>query len=264
MNEIPSKATQITKDAIFRGRLGLAQPLSGYRFSVDSILLIWFSHRYRGYRCLDLGCGCGVVGLGLLTTGGAREVVGVEIQPRLAALARRNGAESFPESFEVVEGDMRDPVEATASGSFDLVVSNPPFWKENSGRKSSDAERSIACHEIEITVDALTGVARRTMHQRRGKFCTIFPARRLDDLLLALSREGLSAVDVLFVHPVRGQGAESVLVEARPGKSGRMKVEPPLFLKDENGVDTPEATRILSGEFSSAVRASRGDRTEPG
>ena len=85
-----TKTDEQTLDAIFEGRVLLSQPRRGYRFAVDSLLLAWFACGDRQARsCLDLGAGCGVVGLGLLAARAVRELVAVEIQPRLAELCEQ-------------------------------------------------------------------------------------------------------------------------------------------------------------------------------
>lgn len=256
MIENDQDAGSATRDSIFSGRLALEQPAKGYRFAVDSVLLAWFAGRKPARRCLDLGCGCGVVGLGLLSSGGALNAVGVEIQARLARLATTNGRASFPDAYTLVEGDLRSDLRGL-EGEFDLVVSNPPFWAVDTGRQPPDEERSIACHEIKATIEEVAMAARRRLNQRKGRFCCVFPARRLDDLLRGLEAAGLFAVEALFVHPTMDKPAEMLLVEARPGRGGKLRVIQPLFLKTRDGQDTPEAAWILEGRF-----ISRGEPSE--
>ena len=56
-----------TVDAICRGAVTLAQPRRGYRFNIDSVLLADFTRRIVSSPVedlvVDLGAGCGVVGL---------------------------------------------------------------------------------------------------------------------------------------------------------------------------------------------------------
>ena len=54
---------EITRDAVYEGRLTILQPRNGYRFSIDAYLLIWFASRGRTAELsADFGAGCGVVG----------------------------------------------------------------------------------------------------------------------------------------------------------------------------------------------------------
>jgi len=252
-----------TADALFDGRLLLRQPRSGYRFSADAPLLVWFVCRKaprRAQWAVDLGAGCGVVGLGLLMADAAEQVVAVETQARLAALCTENAvANGLADRFCVVNDDMRSLPPALARRRFDLVVTNPPFWPADSGNLPEDDERRIACHEVSIDIDGWIGVAAGLLERRRGRLCAVFPARRTAELLAGLARRGLGATTVLAVHPTPEAGAELVLVEARHGVTRPTAVEPPLFLRERCSRDSEAARAVFSGEFSAAL-AKRRDR----
>ena len=81
----------VSDDSLFDGRMVCRQPRQGYRFSVDSILLAHFSPVQNGDSVLDMGCGCGIVGLIMMFRWQTllQKLVGLEIQPELAELAER-------------------------------------------------------------------------------------------------------------------------------------------------------------------------------
>jgi len=255
-----------TADALFDGRLLLRQPRIGYRFSADAPLLVWFASRAparRARRAVDLGAGCGVVGLGLLMADAAERVVAVEIQSRLAALCAENAAENgLADRLQVVNEDMRSGSPALARRRFDLVVTNPPFWPADSGHLPEDEERRIACHEVRIDLDGWIDVAARLLERRRGRLCAVFPARRTAELLAALSGRGLGATAILAVHPSPDAEAGLVLVEARHGAARPIAVEPPLFLRQRCDRDSEAARAVFGGAFSEAL-ARRPDRRRP-
>lgn len=250
-----------TRDAIYLGCLILEQPATGYRFSVDSLLLTEFAGQGRpASRAVDLGAGSGIVGLSLLAAGAAEHVVAVEVQPRLAELALKNAElNNLGASFSMIPLDIRSLGEVIDRGSADLVVINPPFWPAHKGRLPEDEECRIACHEMLCPLSDWIEVSAYLLHPRRGRLNMIFPARRTDDLVLALNRFGLSATRIKFVHPRSDRRAELVLLEARPGRPGRVEIEPPSILKDDKGNDTAEAAVLVSGRFSAKLRARLGD-----
>ena len=88
------------------GRVRLLQPRDGYRAAVDPVLLAAAMGAGPGEAVLDLGCGVGAAGFCLTARRPGVRVVGLEIQPDLAALARRNAALNGMEDwFRVAEGD---------------------------------------------------------------------------------------------------------------------------------------------------------------
>jgi tRNA1Val (adenine37-N6)-methyltransferase len=242
----------VTYDTLYDGRLRVHQPKQGFRLSCDALLITQFATGGRRSKaCVDLGAGCGVIGLGLLLCGHAEAVTGVEVQPGLAELARVNATLNGCEArYDMVEGDIRFSHAGLKSGAFDLVISNPPFWPKGTGRPPADRERLIASQEVLGTIQDWTDVSARLIHQKRGRVLMVFPARRLDDLLFALKASKLSCTRLRLVHPIETRPAELLMVEARYGKTGRMEVQPPLILKKANGEDTEAAREIFSGAFS--------------
>jgi len=243
-------------DTIFDGRVIVEQPEVGYRFSIDSLLLIAFAYTQKETNlAIDLGAGCGVVGLGLLATRRALRVVGVEIQERLAdmalANAHRNG---FEKAYEIERSDVRK-ASLPHLGKADLVVCNPPFWPVWEGRMPPDEERRIARHEVIGSLEDWIHAARRVLHPTRGRLFIVYPARRVDELLVCMHKQGMSGTRLRFVFSMPRKPAEQVLLEARHGKTGRLNVEPPLLLKDDGGTDTKELLEIVSGGFSWEIRA---------
>lgn len=242
-------------DTIFDGRVIVEQPDVGYRFSIDPLLLIAFAYPQKTVQlAIDLGAGCGVVGLGLLVTGRALRVVGVEIQERLADMALANALRNgFEKAYEMERSDVRE-ASLPSLGKADLVVCNPPFWPVWEGRMPPDEERRIARHEVLGSLGDWIHGARRVLHPTRGRLCIVYPARRVDELLVCMHKHGMSGTRLRFVFSMPRKPAEQVLLEARLGKLGRLNVEPPLLLKDDDGADTKELLDIVSGGFSREVR----------
>lgn len=72
---------------------------------------------------LDLGTGCGV--LALVLAGSSKAVRATDINPRAEAFTRFNAALNGIANIEASCGDRFEPVE---DETFDLIVSNPPFF----------------------------------------------------------------------------------------------------------------------------------------
>ena len=79
-----------TLDAILGGRLRIIQKKSGYRFSIDALLLAHFVALKEGEECIDLGTGSGVVALILACRRCRGRILGIDIQGELVAMARRS------------------------------------------------------------------------------------------------------------------------------------------------------------------------------
>ena len=87
----------------------------------ELLFMASFEHRdITGRKVLDLGSGTGrlAIGAGLL---GAKEIVGVDIDPTSISLARDN-AGKLKVNVDWIVGDV-----AMVQGKFDTVVMNPPY-----------------------------------------------------------------------------------------------------------------------------------------
>jgi tRNA1Val (adenine37-N6)-methyltransferase len=231
---------EVTFDTLLRGRVGLYQPARGFRSSLDPVLLASFVAPPFG-RFLDIGCGTGALSFLLLARDPAAAGVGVEIQPRLAALAEKGRAHNgFESRLEVRGGDVR----RMALGRFDLVATNPPYRPLGTGVLSPDSERSIANHEVALTLAGWLDVATAALAPS-GRLCVVFPAERLAELRAGLQLRDLPITRQRLVHPQAGLAPSRVLIEAR--RTGDLVVEPPLVLH-ENGAFTPEVKRMVGDE----------------
>ncbi|MDF1556424.1 MAG: methyltransferase [Deferrisomatales bacterium] len=235
-----------TQDGAFGGAVTLVQPRDGYRFSLDALLLARFAAETQVSAVLDLGCGCGVVGLGVLALGGAERLEGVDIQEEMVRCARESARRSdlgARVTFQVA--DYREGLGAMVGDGFPLVVSNPPYRPPESGRVSPRPGVAVARHEVCGTVSDLTRAAAQAL-QSRGSFCVVYPAARLPALLGACAGSGLQPSSLRCVHPRAGQPASLVLLRCAKGGGGGLEVRAPLVLHGEGDEKyTPEAATLL-------------------
>jgi len=209
------------------GEMRLIQSRTGYRFSVDALLLSDFLTVRKGERVLDLGTGCGVIPLKILSRGEPAWVVGLEIQGELARLAAKNAVISgLDDRMRVVLGDLRHlPFKIACC---DVVVCNPPYRRNNSGRVNPDPEKAVARHEICASADDVLAASRRLL-KNKGRLCLVYPASRLADLLCRMRRHGLEPKRLEIVYPDTAREAKMALVEAVAGGRPGLKVLPPVF-----------------------------------
>jgi len=77
-----------------------------------------------GMRVMDLGCGCGIVGITAARKCGAENVVMSDVDPNAVETAKKNAAANGAEGVKVVLSDGFDGVD---EAGFDLILSNPPY-----------------------------------------------------------------------------------------------------------------------------------------
>jgi tRNA1Val (adenine37-N6)-methyltransferase len=230
MNLHPSRDE--TLDTFFNGKLQLIQKKRGYRFSIDAILLSQFIVIHKEERVIDLGTGCGILPLLLSHTTKAHSFIGVEIQKKLADCAKKNVIlNRLEDRISIIQHDFRELRNSFPPGSFDIVLSNPPYRKYRTGRINPSMEKAIARHEMKGTVEDLISIASYLLPPK-GRCCLIFPALRTVDLLVALRDKKLEPKRLQFVHPFIGKEAKFILSESIKDSGVELKLMNPLFLHE--------------------------------
>lgn len=180
-----------------------------FPLGADSLALGRFCTLKKGDAVLDLGCGAGLLLLLCKEREPSATLQGVEIGPRAAGLARENLAENGL-AGEILTADLR----ACELPQADLVVSNPPWYVQDSGREGGPG-RVERC-----TLPELCAAAGRAL-SHRGRFALVHDPKRLVELLTALRREGLEPKRLQFCRHSPEKEPYAVLLEAvkggRPG-----------------------------------------------
>lgn len=244
MSPQPSGGEDITSDTLRAGRVRIYQPARGARMSLDPVLLEGFMPLPHG-RFLDIGCGTGALSFLLLARDPAATGVGVELQPRLAALAERGRDDNgWQQRLEIVAGDVRALRDRLGAARFDLVATNPPYRTLAGSRRPPDDERALAHQEIALALPEWVECAARAVRPG-GRVAVVFPAERAVDLLAELRSRELIPRRLRTVHPHEGEPASRVLVEAERAGRRPLVIEPPLILHADGARYTPEVQRLL-------------------
>ncbi|HSO18421.1 MAG TPA: tRNA1(Val) (adenine(37)-N6)-methyltransferase [Desulfosarcina sp.] len=234
-----------TRDLFFDGKVVLNQPKSGYRFSIDAVILSHLIHPASAETVLDLGTGCGVIPVMLAYRHPGIRVIGVEIQASLCRIARRNVADNgMAQRVQILENDMTRLSPDVIGGPVDRVVSNPPYRKLNSGRINADSQKAVARHELKVDLDRLLSAARRVL-KKSGRLHIIYPSVRAVDLVTAMRSAGLEPKCLTMIHSKAGSTAPLVALVGVNGGSAGLAVTPPLTIYDEDGSYSREVAQML-------------------
>jgi tRNA1(Val) A37 N6-methylase TrmN6 len=199
-----------------------------FPLSSDTAWLGAFVRLGRVKTVCDLGCGGGALSLQLLGRKPALRVSALDILPEAAEAAKYNLAlNGF--APDVRCGDLRDWRNFFDPGSFDLVVSNPPYWDKSA--PAAGGSRGTARQE-KSTLPELCQAASGLLRQR-GKLCLVYPPKRLGELICALSAEGLEPKRLRLVHKDAFTAPCALLMESVKGGGKGMEILPPLLSGEE-------------------------------
>ena len=219
-----------------------------FKLGTDSVLLADFVNIGSRRKGIDLGCGSGVLPLLLMSKSERLHMTGLEINPEAAKTAEANlEANKLAERGSIVTGDIRLCKELFKSGEFDLVVANPPYFAEGSGKQSTDEAKAAARTETMCTLGEVCRAA-AYLCRTGGVFCLVHRAERLCDVLCILRESGLEPKRLRTVAHDASKEPSLILVEARRGGGSGMKLLPPLFIRNPDGSETQEILKIYHRE----------------
>jgi tRNA1Val (adenine37-N6)-methyltransferase len=222
-----------TFDVLCDDKLRLIQKKDGYRFSIDAILLANFVVLKRGDRLLDIGSGCGVIPVYMSKKGRQNNMLGVEIQKDLFDVAQKNALINNCNNIQFINGDITLMEKELKKTPFQVVVSNPPYTKKSTGRKSPQSSRLIARHESQLDLSALISISSSLLF-KKGRFYTIYPSKRLGELIHAAKSCKLEPKRLRFIHPRKDEGANLFLAEFIKEGGMEVIVEKPVYIYDND------------------------------
>lgn len=238
-----------TDDVFFDGALTLRQPETGFRISVDAILLGAGVAAGTAATVLELGCGPAAALLSVGLRHRDARLTGVEVNPETAALAAHNiTTNQMGERGTIHCADIGTLAENQAMrDQFDEVLFNPPFYDDPGAVLAPPHPRRAkafvsADHSLADWIKIASICVRS-----RGRITLIHRADRLADILIAL-RPQFGDIRIKPVQNMPGIDAVRVLVRARKGVKTPLRVCAPLVLKSQTGADSDATQAIYRGD----------------
>ncbi len=214
------------------------------KLGTDAMLLSEFSKVPKRGRVCDLGCGSGAVSILLAARHESILIHGIEIVEGAAKLCEENvSLNNIGDRMFVLNDDLKNVREHFEAGSFDSVVSNPPFMKESAGLKTEREELLCARMEICCTIDDVCAAASYLL-KFGGSFSVVYRPSRLSDLFSALEKHNLAPKRMRLIQDTVSAEPSLVLLEARKGGGSGIKLLPTLIIKNPDGTETEETKAI--------------------
>jgi len=217
-----------------------------FKLGTDSVLLSHFvktSNVKRRGLAADLGCGSGIISIILSWQFPELQFKGIEISEPAAALAVRNvKLNGLEERIHILLADLRNH-DLLPAGTYDLVVSNPPYFADGSGKLHADTNIAAARAEQSCSLEDICKAAGH-MTRWGGSFMLVHKPERLADIFKHMQNAGFEPKRMRFVQHKAASPPNIVLVEARRGGKPSLNVEAPLILTCEDGSDSDEVKMI--------------------
>lgn len=227
--------------------LKIIQNKNGFCFGMDSVLLSDFAKEIKkGSKIADLGTGTGILPILLCAKTQNTKIVGIEIQKEMAEMANKSVLlNDLQARIEIICEDIKNLKEKYEKGSFDAIVTNPPYKKQGTGKTNENDNKLISRHEITANLEDFI-LATSYLLKDQGSFYMVHRPERLADILVTLRNYKLEPKILRMVYPNQEKEPNLVLIKAVKNAKPFLKVEKPLFVYKKDGEYTEEILKIYN------------------
>lgn len=205
-----------------------------FPLSTDSIALADFVRLPKQAKVLDLGSGCGTIGLLLCAKDSSCTVTGLELDETAHAQALKNIARNnLHNRMSSICSDLTGITDTWAPGKFDVCVSNPPYFTAGFLSKATPSAR----HEETCSLESLIHSAAWSL-KFGGDFYLVHKPERLAEIFSAACKYKLEPKRLCLLRHKEDGPVSLIMVQCRKGaKPGLIWEETALHNRDHQPTD---------------------------
>jgi tRNA1(Val) A37 N6-methylase TrmN6 len=240
---------EVVNDLLDYNNLKIVQNSDWFAFSLDSVLLANFVTINKGVNSIiDLGTGNAPIPL-ILSTKTSAHIYGIEIQKEIYDMAVKSvSINKLENKITIINDNFKNMGNKFLTESFDIVISNPPYFKyQDDSQINDNFIKIVASLEIYGNVEDVIRVSRKIL-KNNGVLALVHRPERLVQIIELFRKYNLEPKRLQFVYPKLGKEANAILIEGRKnGKSG-LKVLAPLYIHNNNGEYKSIITRMFKNK----------------
>ena len=227
--------------------LKIIQNSKGFCFGMDSVLLSDFAKNIKNNSfVLDLGTGTGIIPILLCGKTKLKKVIGVEIQEEVYNMAKKSiKLNNLENKFEIINKNILEINKNFEKNTFDVIVTNPPYKKNDSGIKNEDERKIISRHEVTASLEDFIKVSKDLLKDK-GEFYMVHRPERLVDIFSLMRKYKIEPKLLKMVYPNKNKEPNLVLIKGIKNAKPFLKVEKNLYIYNEEGKYTEELLKIYN------------------
>ncbi|MEF3255032.1 MAG: methyltransferase [Deferribacterales bacterium] len=235
---------KFTTDAIIREDIKICQPVDGFRFTTDSLLLAGFVKNKPYKNVLEIGSGSGIISVLLANFFKIKNIYAVELNDIMyQALTKTISLNNLSDKILTFNTDIRDFKPDT---TFEMIISNPPYRNPDTGKNSISIVKKQARFTDTLHISDIFKFAKSYL-KTGGHLYISYIADRAVDLFQSRDYQ-LEPKRVKLLYPDIDKPARLIFVEYRKGAGAELLIEPPLFHCINNTINE-EFTKYSSLDF---------------
>ncbi len=204
------------------------QKRNGFSYGTDASLLAAFIRKMSSKTAVEFGGGTGVISLLCDSCNKFKKIYSIEAQDEYFCLLQKN-IKYNKSSVIPIKKDIRKINTDDFSGEVDVVFTNPPYMKSDSGKSNTDIGKNTARHEILGGILDFCKSASKIL-KHGGLFYCVYRPDRAIDLICAMRECNLEPKRMTYVYPYKDSRPALMLVEAKKGASSSLFLTKPFII----------------------------------
>ncbi len=223
----------------------IIQNKDGFCFGIDAVLLSDFSKNIKkDSKVIDLGTGTGIIPILLCGKTKLKKIVGVEAQKEVYEMAKKSvKLNNLEDKIEIINENILNLENILDTNSYDVIVTNPPYKKQNTGLTNSDERKLISRHEILANLEDFIEISTK-MLKDKGEFFMVHRPERLVDIFSLMRKYKIEPKEIRLVFSNVKNPPKMVLIKGVKNGGQYLKFRENLYIYNEDGTYTNEILKI--------------------
>ena len=146
--------------------------------------------------------------------------------------------------INLINGDINDIVNDLPNNYYDVVVTNPPFFKSNM-LISDNIEKGIARTELTLTLEDIFSICKKVLKDK-GRVAIVNRPERLVDIIVSMKKYGIEPKKIRFVYPKMSKPANHVLIEGMKNGNSELKIMDPFVVHNKDNSYTDQMYELMN------------------
>lgn len=225
--------------------LKIVQDTDYFNFSLDSVLLYNFLNIKKNMKIIDICSGNCPIPL-MISKKVDSTIYAVEIQKEIYELGLESiKINKLEDKIKLLNMDAKDLCDKFETDTFDLITCNPPYFKyDNNSKKNKNDIKTIARHEIKITLEDIIKISRKLL-KNNGSLVLVHRPERLPEIIRLMQDNNISPKRIQFIYPKSNSDCNMIIIEGTKNGNNSIKIVKPLIVHNQKGEYKKEIQKLF-------------------